>query len=351
MIAHLLLLAFSAATAPFSDQEGAITGVVANASAGRTPVSGATVVLRLQRDSGLVPLQETTTDAQGRFLFRHLSVGRDHQYLPGANRDGVHYPGPRVELSARQPQARVDVPVYDSVTNPSPLVVRRHEIIIRPGPNALSVSESMTIDNPSMKTYVGRPAKEGDEPITLALSIPPDFERTTFDNEFFGRRFALAGGKVATSIPWTPGQKQLAFTYLIPNGRSRGRWERTLDLPSSHVRVRVETATPEKVSCSLPKTSSASGRDVIFESAGEVLPAGHTICVTLGAGSVPLAVYARWLAIAVLAVLMTGTSLWVLRRRLRAKRGAFNGKTSEVLKTSEVSRTARAPGRRRRRAA
>ena len=338
MIAKLVLLAFSAAAAPLSEQEGAITGGVVNASAGRAPVSGATVVLRLQHDGGLVPFRETTTDAQGRFLFRQLPVGRDRQYLPGANRNGVHYPGPRVELTAQQPQARVELPVYDCVADPSPLLIRRHDISIRPGPDALSVTESMTIDNPSARSYVGLAPRERDEPITLQLSIPPNFERTTFDKAFFGRRFSLADGKLVTGIPWPPGQKELKFTYLVPNGRSRGRWERPLDLPCPHVRVRVETATPERVSCNLPQGQSEAGREAVFDSSDQVLPAGYTICVRLGPVPVPLAVYARWLALAILAALVAGTSIVILGRRLRAKSRASQPKTSEVLKTSEVSR-------------
>ena len=130
-------------------------------------------------------------------------------YLPGANRDGIHYPGPSVRLSSLRPRAEVKLAVYDAVAFPNPLVVRRHTITLRPQPGVLQVTESMLIDNPSTACYVGQAAGEDAEPVTLQLAIPADFEQVTFASEFFGRRFSLIGGKLVTGVPWPPGQREL----------------------------------------------------------------------------------------------------------------------------------------------
>ena len=57
------------------------------------------------QDGWLVPLATTTTDAAKRFAFEHLPVGPYREYLPGANRDDVYYPGRHVQLVADHPQA------------------------------------------------------------------------------------------------------------------------------------------------------------------------------------------------------------------------------------------------------
>ena len=136
---------------------------------------GAEVVLRAKVDGQLLPVAETAADAQGRFRFEQLPADGDCVYLPGANRDGIHYPGPSVRLSSLRRRAEVTLAVHDAVTFPNPLVVRRHTITLCPEPGVLRVTESMLIDNPSAACYVGQAAGEDVEPVTLQLAIPADF--------------------------------------------------------------------------------------------------------------------------------------------------------------------------------
>ena len=316
MVANLLIVASVAVAGASPDAQGTIRGAVVNASTGRTPVAQATVVLRAGRGGDLMPLEETATDARGRFVFRGLAAGTSRVYLAGANRDGVHYPGPRVQLTPQRPSAEVEIPVFDAVGEPCPLVIRCHEITVRPQPGVLRVTESVTLDNPSATCYVGKPPHEGAEPVTLALAIPPDFDRATFDKEFFGRRFSVVGGKLATGIPWPPGQQKVELTYVVPNARRRGLWERPVDLPCSRLRLCVETDRTGEVSCNLPRTSLDPGRQIVFESSVATLTPGYAIRLELGRVPLPAMAYGRWLAVAALAGLIA--CVWLVVRGHRA---------------------------------
>ncbi len=297
------------------ERPGTIRGVVQNASQGKAPAGRGPVVLLISVDGQLGPYRETTADPQGGFSFGELPVGPGVEYLPGANWGGVHHPGPRCRLTAEHPRATVELSVYDPVEEPNPLVIRRQEILIRPQAGALCVTESLLVENPSPLCYVGRGTQPGIEPVTLRLAIPSDFERATFAQEFYGRRFSLADGRLVTGIPWPPGQRELKLTYTLPNHQRHFCWQRPLDLPCDHVRVRVETATPEEVSCNLPQAAAESTTEVIFESAGGSFPPGETIRVELGRLPVPLMAYARWGALAVLSVLAAAASVVMVRRR------------------------------------
>ena len=167
---------------------------------------------------------------------------------------------------------------------------------------ALSVTESIIVDNPTRRCYVGARSQEGGEPITMQLSIPPNFERTTFQTEFFGRRFFLLGDKLATSIPWPPGQRELKFTYVLPIQQGFYLWQRPLDLPCEQLRVSIETAKAEDISCNLAAASSQTPDEAVYQSHGEILPKGHLIRVELGRLPVPFMAYARWLAVALLLI-------------------------------------------------
>ena len=231
------LLLVSLALLP--QDQGCIRGVVLNASQGKPSPCQATVMLRVMLEGRFVPFRETTSDAAGRFQFDHLPVCNSYRYLAGANRHGIHYPGPRVQLTEIEPEATVQLSVCDAVTGPNPLVIRRFDITLVPQPGAIQVSESLLVENPSATCYVGEPPAGGEEPVTLQLSIPADFERTTFAEEFFGRRFSMSGSRLVTGIPWPPGRRELKYTYTLRNAAPKRSWQRPLDLPCSQVRLRV----------------------------------------------------------------------------------------------------------------
>ena len=216
MIVKTLILLYCLLTAAPDADRGTIMGTVVNASVAKTAISGAEVVLRAEIHGESMICGQTVTDREGRFDFHNLPQGDEYWYLPGANHDGVHFPGPRLQLTTQRPSADVEISVYDTISAPCPLVICRQDIAMRFQPGTLSVTESIVVDNPTRRCYVGAHSPDGDEPITLQLSIPPNFERTTFQTEFFGRRFCLMGDKLATSIPWPPGQRELKFTYVLP---------------------------------------------------------------------------------------------------------------------------------------
>lgn len=317
MIAQLLLLACTVARASPPGVEGTLAGTVVNLSRNKKPASQCEVVLCLRREGQLIPLVETKADARGKFVFAHLPLGNSLQYLPGANRDGVHYPGLAVALTADRPRADVELSVCDALAGPCPLVIRKQEILLRPQPGALEVTESMIVDNPSKTCYVGSAVNGDQDPVTLRLAIPSNFERTTFEKEFYGRRFAIAEGELATGIPWTPGQRELKFTYVLPNRQHHFLWERALDLPCDHVRVCVQTPNAHEVSCNLPCAEGGENGTPSFESSGPTLPAGHTIRVTLRDLPIPWMLYARWTAVAMLAIMIAAVSLATVMRNNR----------------------------------
>jgi hypothetical protein len=315
--AGLLLLTCTVLAGQPALGDGTIAGRVVNGSQGKNRPCQTTVLLRIQSDGQFTPFRETVSNAQGIFRFSGLPVGDGARYLVGANQNDVHYPGPRISLTAAAPSALAELTVYDAVTHPSPLVIRDCEITLRPEPGALRVTESMVVDNPSSSSYVGKAAEPGAEPVTLQLAIPADFDQATFREEFYGRRFFVFNGKVVTGIPWPPGQRELKFTYVLRNAQRHRVWERPLDLPCSELRIRVLNEPSDQITCNLPTTLAAATGEIAFQSAGQVLSAGHVLRVGIGHLPVPWITYARGLAAAALICALVGTSMVMIRRRVR----------------------------------
>jgi hypothetical protein len=300
-----------------SGDSGTILGTVVNGSRENAPASGAEVVLQVRQDEAFIPLSQTTADEQGRFAFDGLSLDGDPQFLVGANRDGVFHPGGRVRLNSRRAEENVVVRVFDAITEPSPLIARRHTVAIRTEPNLLNVTETILISNPSVYCYVG---DEGKRSVTLRLSVPSEFEKITFHKEFYGRRFAVIDGVLMTTIPWPPGERELSFTYVVPMEKRCLTWERPLDLPCGDVRVTIDTTNPNGITSTLPSAPTGKGAELVFEHRGVQLPAGHVIRVELGHQPLSLSADGRWIALGMLGgsvLVVTGFLLLRTRRTIR----------------------------------
>jgi len=299
-----------------ADGPGVLAGVVVNASAGDAPVPGAEVVLRIRQAGQFVPWSKTLCDEHGRFRFERLPVGPGCLYLPGANRHGVHYPGPRVQLTAVEPRAAVRLAVYDAVESPNPLVLQLHEVTVRADRLALRVTEYLRIENPTRLCYVGRPAEAGKPPVTLALAIPMEFERATFDKEFFGRRFSVGTGGMITHVPWPPGTHELRFTYTLPRTDRRCTWQRSIDLRCQQFQLIVEADPADQVTCNLPAAPFQQPAGRRFCSSTPLEP-GHRVEVVIQTRAISPQAAARWAAIALLATAMAAgvTTAWRARRQ------------------------------------
>ncbi len=301
-----------------------LEGVVVNGSQGGVPVAGAEVVLRAGEEGTVIPVAQTITDQNGRFVFDNLPIEQGLIYLAGANRHGIHYPGTRFR-AAPGVLAPVRLTVFDAVGSPSPLVAVRHEIDIEVKPGVLEISETLVVSNPTLTAYVGE--TRGDAPPeTLVLQIPGEFERVTFASEFHGRNFRLADGRLTTSLPWPPGKRELKFTYHLPAEGGRHTLERPLDLPCSLARVRVRGENADRVKCDLPRVASPDRDAVVFESSGTTLAAGHAIWVQFGNLATPWIVYARWTALAIFGGAVLATA-W-----FRARRGVDSLPAGRVIK-------------------
>lgn len=290
-----------------AETRGTIDGVVLDGTARNAPLAGAEIVLCIDDNGRRVPVAESRSDDQGRFTFENLPAGEALTFVAGANRSEVHYPGPHIRLSTQSPHASIQIVAYAAVEEPCPLEAREHSIVVRAEQGVLHISESLWIVNPGDRTFVGLSVSDM-PPVTLRLSIPEDFEKVTFQKEFFGRQFQLINGRLLTSIPWTPGERRLEFTYVLPIEQRSRLLQRRLDLPTSGFQLRVLGEDVQELECNLPRHKSDQAGEVLFRS-DQLLPAGHILEIQFGKLPVRFINYARWIAVALLGVLIVGAAI------------------------------------------
>src|SRR5690606_12803607 len=101
---------------------------------------------------------------------------------------------------------------HDVSESPNPLVCRRAEFDVRPGEGYVEVTETLLIANPGITTYIGEPLDDH-AAVTLRLALPAGFDKVTFDKEALGRNFLLHNSDLLSSLPWTPGEREVKFRY------------------------------------------------------------------------------------------------------------------------------------------
>jgi len=318
---------------------GSVTGVVVNGSKNNQIVPKATVVLRVQNQGVLAPVMEVEADEQGRFKFENLPLNEQLTFLPGANHDGIHYPGKRHRLSVRQKTVEDQITIYETSKEPCPLVATRHEIELKPEDGALRVSERLLVRNPTPVTYIGKTATPETPAVTLHLSIPGNFDKVTFDKEFFGRTFQVAGQGIETQVPWTPGEREIRFTYRLPMLGDHWQLQRPLDLPCESVQVRVPRDSQAEIACNLPLRWTPDTDSLKYEQTGSASPAGFTVEIKRGVPPVPWNNYARYGAAGVLAVLLSLIGIVVWWRKRAAEKTPATGAATVPLPTANIPPT------------
>jgi hypothetical protein len=125
----------------------------------------------------------------------------------------------------------------------------------------------------------------------------------------------VVNSKVVTSVPWPPGQRELRYTYVIRNTQEVSHWKRPLDLPCSNVTIRIEGKSPSEVRCESLRQTAGGEKAVVFESAGQEIPAGQVLQVDLGRLPLPWMTYGKWAAVAIMFVLIAAAAWFRFRRR------------------------------------
>jgi hypothetical protein len=295
-----------------------LQGVAVNATQNGKPLVEAQVILRAGEEGSLQIVAQTKTDRAGHFVFDKLPARPELIFFAGVNHQGIHYPGSRIHLSSGASPSALKLTAFDVVTSPNPLTADFHEVDVEIKKGALEVSETLSINNPSLATYVGEPGSES-SPTTLSLSIPDGFERVTFGNEFNGRHFKLRDKRLVTNIPWTPGKREIKFTYLLPADDIKRVLEWSVNLPCTRCRLCVRGENADRFECNLPRLAGPDQATIVFESSEPTMPADHTVKLELTKLSTPWSVYLRWSAMAVLAGLILVTASFRIIRKANSK--------------------------------
>jgi hypothetical protein len=201
---------------------GTIEGRVLNGAADRAE-RDVKVILRGARPDGTARVvRRDVTDKTGRFDFKNLPTGK-RVYSIDARYDGGLFAGGAVQLPAdtgRRPVVRTTLRVWDTISDPNVIFIRRNNVFLSAGKQGLDVIESVTVVNTSQRAYIGRAASRGSRRprATVGLALPSGANGSSvqvLDSSIDIPALTRTDFGVALTVALPPGQTLVTYAYRL----------------------------------------------------------------------------------------------------------------------------------------
>jgi len=183
---------------------------------GMLTVRGAQVTLHRVGADAAGPLDSLRTGADGKYAFDYVTSGQGGAvYFVSVSYGGIAYLStPLRQRAVTGPEA--DVTVFDTTSAPVRLSVRgRHLVVERADTSGLRrVTEVFDLSNDTTLTAVAPAERSGRPTFTAPLpSGARDFQ--VREGDVSADAVVFAGGEVRVFAPFSPGLKQLAYSYQL----------------------------------------------------------------------------------------------------------------------------------------
>ena len=217
LVAAVLTLAGTGGAAASAD--GTITGQVTNGTADVTAPDGLSVTLFTLQNDNIVSEQEALTGSSGRFQFQGLDTDQSLTYVAATTYAGVPYRSEPVQFAQGETQRAADVVVYETIEEPSNVLVESYTVVIEQGrPGVLAVWTHQLLRNTGDRTFVGVPSfRQGEQRRETLYFVLPRAASDIRLLSGLGESTSWVDfrGLVDTQ-PLRPGQREVVFHYLLP---------------------------------------------------------------------------------------------------------------------------------------
>ena len=279
---------------------------------GETPVPGIVVTLHRVGADSSGPMDSVRTDARGtyRITYRRWGSPEAIYFVSAVYRGIAYFSSPVRAAITRGDEA--EIVVFDTTSAPVPFSVQGHHYVIgAPRPTGQrDIVEVYEISNDTVVTAVGRDSLAA----VWSAPLPAGFSGfTAASGDVSASSLRTRDGRVELVAPFSPGVKQLSFTYVLEP--KSFPLEIVLDRPNAVLEVLLEEATAQVRSPLLRSEGTATTQGRTFKRfLAQNVPVGHRVRIEVPS-SAAAARSTVVVALSVgLALAMVG-ALWVAYRR------------------------------------
>lgn len=198
---------------------GVIAGTVVQGTADGADVAGLTAALEAYMNFSPVAVFTSPVDSQGGFIFTDIGATPGIDFLVSVASNGIRYSSPILRFNEGESTLNTQISIYETTDDPGGIHINGLHWILDPQPGAIVVGEVYSMGNLSDRSFVGKRIEGIDEPVTVAMRVPPDAEELGFENGALGERFQQVDELVYDTTPVVPGEgtRQVIMRYVLPH--------------------------------------------------------------------------------------------------------------------------------------
>jgi hypothetical protein len=281
------------------------------------PVGGVWVTIHRVASDTAGPLDSARVGPDGRFHFRYVRQGRaDAVYFVSALYEGIAY----FSRPLTAPHVSGDdgtIVVFDTTSIKFPLAIKgRHIIVSSPNVDgSRQVVEAYEIANESDQTLV---SPDDAHPSWTAPLPPGAVNIQAGESDISAAAISATNGRLDVTAPFSPGLKQLSFSYLLP--QSAFPVHMPLEQAATVLELLLEEPKAQARGASLKPVAPATIENRVFQRyLGADAPAGASIEIEVPVihAAENVRVY-WWIAGALAALMAAGLLAWYARARRRS---------------------------------
>lgn len=200
---------------------GARSGTLAiqavHGSKGSFAIAGSDVEVDVVLGSRVVKHVALKMDDRGVVMLGDVPLGDGFRPVARIKYSGVTYQEIGPVMDASSPSARMAVTVYDTTDEQPPWRVSMRHVMATPSANGFDVAETLVVENPSDRTWLGKEAGRDQKRAVVEIEIPERAQAVQLDSGFHGWCCTqLAGKRMTVQMPLMPGQTTFRYSYRLP---------------------------------------------------------------------------------------------------------------------------------------
>lgn len=204
---------------------GVVTGRLIQGTENGPAPQQTEVILNIYQQANLLTTRSATVGAGGRFEFENLPVDEGYYFLAETEHRAIRYTSPILAFSGpdfsedRVGPERIDtsLPVFESTSDPTDILVGRANWIIEHDPGRLLIGQLFTFDNRSDRTFIGTEDDQFDSPVTLVIPLPESAQEVEIQDGLVGESYRLRQQVLYDTRPVLPGDgsRQIFVRYRL----------------------------------------------------------------------------------------------------------------------------------------
>jgi hypothetical protein len=163
---------------------------------------------------------QATLSDKGEAAIKDVPLTYPVQPLITITHAGVEYKAPGNVMDANNRDQEIAVNVYETTDREPAWQVRMRHVIVEPTRDGLTVTDMISVFNPTDRAWTGRPTGAG-KPVTLELVLPPNATDLKAGGAFHECCVKVENGKLIYSLAMLPGGADFQVHYRVPADNDR----------------------------------------------------------------------------------------------------------------------------------